>query len=468
VILLSVLSLVNLAEVLYAWRLKLYICDMFNSDIYRAYDIRGIVPDEFDAEEAYHIGRAYAQFTEATKVVVARDMRQTGDKIEPALIRGLVEGGVAVLRIGLATSPLFYFAVHKLQADGGIMVTASHNPGKYNGMKMTLHEAIPISGDTGLYDIRDLVAKRNWPEVSHVGTVTEADVKNDYLDVVTKGVSAKGLAIVVDAGNGMTGMLLKDVFERIGGAVVPLYWELDGTFPNHEADPLKDENMRDLHEAVKREGADLGVAFDGDGDRVFFCTEHGVTVPGDITTALIAREVLGNHPGTPIIYDIRASRATAEVITEAGGKPVMWKVGHSLIKPKMREVGAYFAGEVSGHYFFAPWYAESGMLAMGYVLQLMQREKKPFSEIVRPLIRYAKSPELNYEVQDKAAAIARIKERYGDAEVSELDGIRVDYDDWWANVRPSNTEPKLRLNMEASTPELLKEKQAEIEGLIAN
>ena len=440
---------------------------MFNPGIYHSYDIRGIVPAELDAEEAYHIGRAFAQFTGARRVVVARDMRPSGDELEPELIRGLTDGGADVLRIGLATSPLFYFAVHELKADGGVMVTASHNPGNYNGMKMTREQAIPIAGDTGLMDIRDLVEKRNWSSAKKPGKVIEADVREKYLDEVTRGVSADGLKIVVDAGNGMSGMLLADVFKRLGGEVVPLFWDLDGTFPNHEADPLKEENMRDLQAAVREHGADLGVAFDGDADRVFFCTEQGVTVPGDITTAIIAGEVLKEHPGTPVIFDVRASRTTAEAIGEAGGKPVMWKVGHSLIKPKMREMGAWFAGEVSGHYFFAPHYAESALRAMGYILRVLQQKRgTAVSEIVQPYLRYAKTPEINFEVADKEAAIARIKEHYQDAEVSELDGIRIDYPTWWANVRPSNTEPKLRLNLEAATPELLAEKQAEIEQLI--
>ena len=440
---------------------------MFNPTIYRAYDIRGVVPQELDAEEMYHMGRAYAQFTGAKRVVVARDMRPTGDDLEPALIRGLTEGGVDVIRIGLATSPMFYFAVHKLKAEGGVMVTASHNPGVYNGAKMTREEAIPISGDTGLYEIRDLVEQRSWGSVERVGSITEADVREEYLSLVTQGVSAQGLKIVVDAGNGMTGMLLGDVFARLGGEIVPLYWDLDGTFPNHEADPLKPENMEDLEAAVREHKADMGVAFDGDGDRVFFMTEAGTTIPGDITTALIAGEILKEHPGTPIIYDLRASRTTAEVISEAGGQPLMWKVEHSLIKPKMRESGAHFAGEVSGHFFFAPWYAESGLLALNYMLRILQREKKPFSEVVSPLLRRAKTPEINFAVTDKDAILARLKEKYSDAEkIVDFDGIRIDYADWWFNVRPSNTEPKLRLNMEADTQALLDQKQAEIEQLI--
>ena len=439
---------------------------MFNAKIYKAYDIRGIVPDEFSSDEAYHIGRAYAQYIGARKVVVARDMRPTGDEIERQLVRGLTEGGADVIKVGLATSPLFYFAVHKLGADGGIMVTASHNPAEYNGMKMTREEAKPIAGGTGLMNIRDLVEKREWVEAGQVGRIKEASVRDEYLDMVFAGCDAAGLKIVVDAGNGMAGMLLEDVFKMIGGETEPLYWELDGSFPNHEADPLKDENMQDLHKAVKDSGADLGVAFDGDGDRVFFCTEKGVTVPGDITTALIAVEVLRKNPGSPIVYDIRASRTTEEVIKKAGGRPIMWNVGHSLIKPKMREEGASFAGEVSGHYFFAPWFAESGMLAMRYIIELLQREQRPFSEIVEPLLKRAKTPEINFDVEDKEAALDRIKEKYSDAEIADFDGVRVDYPKWWASVRPSNTEPKLRLNMEGDTEDLLEEKKKEIELLI--
>lgn len=440
---------------------------MFNPGIYRSYDIRGVVPDEFDAAEAYHIGRAYSQHTSAKTVVVARDMRPTGDQIVPELIRGLTEGGVNVVFIGQATTPLFYFAVHYLKTDGGLMVTASHNPGKYNGVKMTRAQAIPVGGDSGLLAIRDLVAKRVWPPAAEpAGTVSEQDVRGQYLDMVTQGVSAKGLKIVVDAGNGMTGMLLQDFFNRVGGTVTALYWEPDGTFPNHEANPLEEKNMRDLHQAVKEQQADLGVAFDGDGDRVCFGTEQGVTVPGDITTALIAQEILKEKPGSTILYDLRSSRSTRAVIEEAGGQAVMSKVGHSNIKKQMRESGAVFAGELSGHFYFTPWYAESGFLALANILKLLQERHQPLSAIVKPLLRYAKTAEINFEVADKAPVLAALKARYSDADILELDGITLSYPDWWANVRASNTEPLLRLNMEAATPELLREKQTEIESII--
>lgn len=440
---------------------------MFNKDIYRSYDIRGVVGEEFDAEEAYYIGRAYAQHTAAKDVVVARDMRESGVSMEKELVRGLTEGGVNVTRIGLATSPMFYFAVHNLQADGGLMVTASHNPAKYNGIKMTRAQAVPIGGSSGLMEIRDLVEKREWQEVGVSGVVTEnQDVRAAYMDLVTKDVQASGLKVVADAGNGMVGMLLPEYFERVGGEAVDLYWELDGSFPNHEADPLTAANRVAAEKAVVDHKADMGVIFDGDGDRVFFVTEEGKTVPGDIATALIAQEVLKEQPRARCLYDLRASRATAEAIAEAGGKPAMSKVGHSNIKAQMREEGAVFAGEVSGHFYFTPWYAESALLAFGKVLRLIEDSGKRLSELVAPLLRYAKTDEINFEVEDKSGVLARLKEKYADADIIELDGVSVVYPDWWANVRASNTEPLLRLNMEADTEELLREKQAEITGLI--
>jgi phosphomannomutase len=439
---------------------------MFNPEIYRSYDIRGVVPDQFDAEEGYHIGRAYGQYTGAKQVVVARDMRPSGEEITRELIRGLTEGGVDVVDIGQSTTPMFYFAVHRLGTDGGLIVTASHNPGRYNGIKMTRAQAVPIGGDTGLMDIRDLVEKRNWQPSRQAGSIATAKVKQAYLDLVTEGASATGLRLVVDAGNGMTGLLLPEYFKRVGGEVTRLYWEPDGAFPNHEADPLKEENMRDLQVAVTEHQADLGVAFDGDGDRVFFATEQGKTIPGDIATALIAREILKEKPGATILYDLRASRATREIIEESGGGAVMSIVGHSNIKAQMRQVGAVFAGEVSGHFFFTPWYAESGFLALGYVLRVLQASQQPLSEIVAPLQRYAKTPEINFEVEDKQAVLAKLKDEYSDAEILELDGVSIIYPNWWANVRPSNTEPLLRLNLEADTKELLRAKQQEIEALL--
>ena len=441
---------------------------MFTPGIYRSYDIRGVVPDELDATEAYHIGRAYAQFTGAKKVVVARDMRPSGDDLTPEVIRGLTEGGVDVLDMGLATSPMFYFGVHQLEAEGGLMVTASHNPGKYNGVKMTRAKAVPIGGATGIMDIRDLVERRQWPKSEIVGTVEKVDVRAQYMAAITKDVDASGLTIVADTANGMAGLLAEEYFENVSSTTIPLFWDLDGTFPNHEADPLTEENRVAAEAAVKEHKADIGVMFDGDGDRVFFIDEKGNTIPGDLATALIGEEVLKEKPGSTILCDLRASRATREAIEEAGGKAILSQVGHSNIKAQMRADNAVFAGEVSGHFYFTPWYAESAFLALSYVIKLMKQEGKPLSELVAPLMRHAKTPEINFEVEDKESALARIKDTYADADILELDGITIEYKDWWANIRASNTEPLLRLNMEANTPELLAEKRAEIEAILTS
>lgn len=439
---------------------------MFNPNIYRSYDIRGVVPDELDATEAYHIGRAYAQYTGAGKVVVARDMRPSGDQLTPELIRGLTEGGVNVIDMGQATTPLFYFAVHHLKTDGGLMVTASHNPGQYNGVKMTRKAAVPIGGNSGLMEIRDLVEKRDWPAVGSVGLVETADVKEAYLNMITEGVDASGFTIVVDTGNGMAGLLAQEYFDRIKAKVIPLYWDLDGTFPNHEADPLTEENRVDAEKAVKENEVNMGVMFDGDADRVFFIEETGATIEGDIATALIGQELLKRNPGATILYDLRASRVVKEAIEEAGGVAHMSKVGHSNIKAQMREENAIFAGEVSGHFYFTPWYAESAYYALGAIIRLMKESGKTLSELVAPLNKYAKTPEINFKVDNKDAILVALKEKYSDAQILELDGVSIIYKDWWANVRASNTEPLLRLNMEADTPELLQEKRTELETIL--
>lgn len=439
---------------------------MFHPEIYRSYDIRGVVPNEFDAEEAYHIGRACAVHTKAKRVVVARDLRPSGDEITPRLIEGLVDGGVDVVDIGSSTTPMFYFAVHHLSADGGVMVTASHNPAQYNGIKMTRDHAIPIGGDSGLLDIRDLVKARLWKEGSR-GSVSKDSVTEAYLSMIVQDVDAGRLKIVVDAGNGMAGLLLPSYVELVGGTISRLYWDIDMTFPNHEADPLKEENMEDLKKEVVRKHADLGVAFDGDGDRVFFVTEKGDVIPGDISTALIAREILAREKGAGVLYDLRASRTTKEVIEESGGRAVMSKVGHSNIKKQMRAENAVFAGEVSGHFYFTPWYAESGFLALGHMIRMLTEKNVAFSELVAPLMRYAKTQEINFTVQDKEAVLRKLRETFSDADILNLDGITISYDAWWANVRASNTEPLLRLNMEARTNELLNEKRKEIERCIA-
>lgn len=436
----------------------------FEPSIYRSYDIRGVVPDELDANDAERIGRAFVVFTNAQRVLVARDMRATGLELHAALIRGITVQGADVVDIGLATSPLFYYAVWQARADAGVMVTASHNPGKYNGFKMTRAEAVPISKDTGILVIRDLVEKSEFPTAGRAGTVATADYAEQYLAYATAGVESIGrLKVAIDCGNGMVGLLIRRVLARMPQVqATVLYEELDGTFPHHEANPLEEENMRDLQEQVRAEKADIGVAFDGDGDRVGFTDENGVTIPGDLITALIAQEILKEKLGAKILYDLRSSWATKEAIESAGGVPVMSRVGHSYIKDLMRKEDAAFAGEMSSHFYFSEYYAESAIRAMVLLLRVLSERKQPFSQIIAPLKKYAKTPEINFEVEDKDALLAEVKQRYADGKQFELDGLSVEYPDWWFNLRASGTEPLLRLNLEARTPELLEEKRTEL------
>ncbi|MDP3685926.1 MAG: phosphomannomutase/phosphoglucomutase [bacterium] len=440
----------------------------FTPVIYRSYDIRGVVPDELDASDAEKIGRAFVVFAGAKKVLVARDMRTTGLELHAALIRGITEQGADVIDVGMATTPLFYYSVWQAGADGGVMVTASHNPGKYNGFKMTRDEAKPISKDTGLLAIRELVEKNTFPSAARTGSVSAADFSEGYLNYATAGADRIGpLRVVIDTGNGMGGLLLPRVLERMPQVqATRMYFELDGSFPHHEANPLKEENMRDLQERVRTEHAGIGIAFDGDGDRVGFTDEKGETIPGDLITAIIAQEILKEKPGAKILYDLRSSWATKEAIEAAGGIPIMCRVGHSYIKELMRKEGATFAGEMSSHFYFQEYYAESAIRAMVLLLRVLSERGQPFSQLVAPLRKYAKIPETNFEIEDKDSVLAVVKRRYADGRQFELDGLSVEYPDWWFNMRPSGTEPLLRLNMEARTPELLEQKKTELFSLL--
>jgi phosphomannomutase len=391
-------------------------------------------------------------------------MRVTGTVMQAALIKGLTEQGVDVVDVGMVTTPLFYFSVWQSEADAGVMVSASHNPGKYNGFKMTRAQAVPVSKNTGLLDIRAMVEKGDFPAGNKIGSVKKADYAERYLDYATAGVEKIGkMKIVIDSGNGMAGILLPKVLERMPQVeVVKMYFEPDGTFPNHEANPLEEKNMVDLQEAMRREGAALGVAFDGDADRVGFTDENGEIVTGDLIGALIAQEMLKENPGAKILYDLRSSWAVKEAISVAGGVPVMSRVGHSYIKDLMRQEGAIFAAELSSHFYFKDYYAESAIRAMIFLMRIISERGQKFSELVAPLRKYSKTPEINFEIVDKAAAIAEAKSRYADGNQFELDGFSVEYSDWWFNLRASGTEPLLRLNMEAKTPELLEQKKQEL------
>ncbi len=444
--------------------------------IFKAYDVRGIYPEQIDETKARQIGQAYRRLLDGEApgdpVVVSRDMRSHSAPLAEALIDGLRTAGLDVLDIGLATTPMNYFAVGHLGAAGGVQVTASHNPARYNGLKFSLREARPVSGDHGIPLLEQQVESGELPVAERRGELSRGEVFDDYrrhiLFFLERPENARPLKVVVDAANGM-GAVYRPLLEQLGIELVPLYFELDGTFPNHEANPLKLENLRDLRREVKRQSADLGVSFDGDADRAAFVDERGEAVGSDLMTALVAGELLRKSPGSHVLYDLRSSRAVAEYITESGGVPVRERVGHSFMKATLRDKQGVFGGELAGHYYFRDNYnADCAVLAVVEVLNLLWRSGKPLSELVDPLERYAKSPEINFEVEDKQAKIAELAERYADGEIDYLDGITVSYPDWWFNVRPSNTEPFLRLVLEAATDDELASRREELEGLLGS
>jgi phosphomannomutase len=387
--------------------------------------------------------------------------------LERALIDGLTAGGLDVIEIGLAATPMNYIAISHLKAAGGVQVTASHNPAQYNGFKFSRHGARPVSGDHGIALMEEKVASGDLPVAARKGTVSQADVFADYqrhiLSFLEEG---RRLKVVVDAANGM-GTIDRPILEAMNIELVPLYFELDGTFPNHEANPLKEENLRDLMRGVRDHAADLGVAFDGDADRAAFIDETGVAIGSDLMTGLIAGELLRREPGKAVVFDLRSSRAVPEYIRENGGVAVRERVGHSFIKATLRKLEGIFGGELAGHYYFRDHsYADCPILSVVEVLNLMRSSGKPLSALVAPLRRYAKSPEINFEVEDKQAKMDELARRYAGAEIDYLDGITFSYPDWWANVRPSNTEPFLRLVLEASTEEELKRRTEELIGIL--
>lgn len=431
--------------------------------IFKAYDVRGVVPDELDAEITYRIGRATARHIAASQLAVGRDARRSSPELHAALVRGVTDEGSSVVDLGLVSTPMLYFAVDHLRLGGGIMLTASHNPGRYNGMKICREHAIPIGEASGLREIERLTeAVRGAPAVAARGRVDRQDVRDRYAaHALAVGELRPQLRVAIDCGNGMASVGLEPVLQQLDLAVERLYFEPDGTFPNHEADPLKLENLADVRSAVKRSGADLGVAFDGDADRAVFVDDTGEPVPSDFVTALLAKRVLRRHPGGTVLYDLRSSRVTAEEIAAAGGRPEMCRVGHSFVKTQMRAVGAVFAGELSGHFYFRfseTLVADDAIAAFVAMLDLLAAEDKPLSQLVAPLRRYSASGEINRRVSDARSLLAEIEaEHAGAPEISHLDGLLVRYPEWWFNLRPSNTEPVLRLNLEADTHERMLE-----------
>ncbi len=441
--------------------------------IFKAYDVRGIYPDEVNEEIARRIGLAFRHVLdeeEGGEVVVSRDMRPHSGPLAQALIDGLRDGGLDVVDIGLATTPTNYFAVGHLGAAGGIQVTASHNPPRYNGFKFSRREARPVSGDHGIPLLEERVEGGELSASGQRGGLRQTSVFDPYrrhvLSFLRPPGNGRRLKVVVDAANGM-GCLYRPILEELGIDLVPLYFDLDGSFPNHEPNPLKLENLRDLAAEVRRTGADLGVAFDGDADRAAFVDETGEPVGSDLTTALIAGEILAREPGGAILYDLRSSRAVAEYIRESGGVPVRERVGHSFMKATLRQKQAPFGGELAGHYYFRDnYHADCAILAVIEILNLLWETGRPLSAVVAPLARYAKTPEINFMVADKQGKIEELARRYADAEIDYLDGITLQYPSWWANVRPSNTEPYLRLVLEAATAEELEARRRELVALL--
>jgi phosphomannomutase len=446
---------------------------MLSPGVFKAYDVRGIYPEELDEDGAYAIGRAYVQQFEPKRMAVGRDMRLSSPQMAEAVIRGASDEGAEVLDLGMVGTEMLYFAVGSLGLDGGLTVTASHNPKEYTGMKIVRRGALPVGGESGLLDVRDRALAISDVRGGGDTRVSTYDIWPAYVDCVLSFVDVdalRPLKVVIDAANGMAGAMLPPVLERLPIEVVRCYFDPDGSFPNHEPNPLLPENREFIVAKTLEEGADLGVAFDGDADRCFFVDDTGEFVPGDFATALFAQSVLAKEPGAKVIYDVRASWAVPRTIEAAGGEALINRVGHAFIKDRMRRDDAAFGGEVSGHYYFRDFsQADTGVVPFLLMLELVSQAGRPLSEVLAPFrSQYFITGELNTPVADVALKLQEIKERYAalGGRISHLDGISVDFDDWHFNVRPSNTEPLLRLNLEALSEPLMEEKRDEVLELI--
>ncbi len=446
---------------------------MLDPKAFKAYDVRGVYQDELDEDGAYAIGRAYVEQFEPKRIAVGRDMRLSSPSMASALIEGALAGGSEVLDLGMVGTEMVYFAVGDLGLDGGVCVTASHNPKQYTGMKIVRSGALPVGGESGLLDVRDraleLVSDRHKLPVER--SAESYDIWDAFVDKVLSFVdvaSIRPLKVVIDAANGMAGAMLPPVLERLPIDAVTCYFEPDGSFPNHEPNPLLPENREFIVAKTLEEQADLGVAYDGDADRCFFVDDTGEFVPGDFVTALLAESILAKESGGKVIYDVRASRAVPQTIERAGGTALINRVGHAYIKHRMRQEGAVFGGEVSAHYYFRDFtQADSGVVPFLLLLELISGRGRKLSELLAPYReRFFLTGEINTPVADTALKLQELEERYSDGTITHLDGISVDYDDWHFNVRPSNTEPLLRLNLEAFSQEQMERKRDEVLELI--
>jgi phosphomannomutase len=449
---------------------------MIDESIFKAYDIRGVYSESLNEDVARDIGRAFVTHLglSGSRVVVARDMRLSGEALESAFIEGVTESGADVLDLGLVSTDALYFAVGHLEEPGGAMVTASHNPKEYNGFKLCREDAVALSGEQGIGQIRDLIVSGKLPKpAEYPGSVEKSDITEEYSRHCLTFIDTENirpLKIVMDAGNGMAGKMLPPIFEKLPFDYVPMYFDLDGSFPNHPPNPIEPENMKELQERVVAEGADFGAAFDGDADRVFVVDEKGVTISGDLLAALVAKNVLEKEPGATILYSAVCSKAFPELVEREGGRAIRTRAGHSIIKPQMREHNAAFGGEHSGHFYFRDnYFADSGIIAMLTVAELVARQDGPLSELLSPIDPYVRSGEINIEVDDQEATLEKVEKHYGqrdDPRIDHLDGLTVDFGDWWFNLRPSNTEPVLRLNIEARDRETVERERDDLLSLI--
>lgn len=434
-----------------------------DSKIFKAYDIRGIYPKELDEETAYKLGRAFIIYTKAKEVVIGRDMRKSSDVLFKNLTKGIIDQGANAINIGISSTPMFYFA--SMKYESGIMITASHNPAEYNGFKMCSSNVKPIYGDM-IQELKNLIIAANFSEVKEKGTIKDLDVTKGFVkqNLTTYNDEGKVLKVVIDAGNGMAGFTYPKVFDKLNTIdYSKLFFDIDLTFPNHEANPLKPENVKDIKKAVVKEGADFGVAIDGDCDRCMFIDEKGEFISADMITALVGRELLQNNPGRAVLYDLRSSWSVKESLKT--GKPIMCRVGHAFIKQQMRETDAIFAGELSGHFYYKELSnTESSIMTILKIAELVK--ETPLSELIAPLKKYFASGEINYKVENKENKMKEVAEIYSKGETSWLDGVKVEYPDFWFNVRASNTEPLLRVNVEAKTKEKMIEIRDKLKEII--
>lgn len=442
-----------------------------DDSIFKSYDVRGIYPETINEEIAEKIGQAFVQHFKLKKVAVGRDGRISSPQLETAIISGIKKAGADVVKLGIISTDMLYFtSAYYDDINGGVNITASHNPKDNNGFKFILKGAVAVSGEEGGYAIRDLIKENKLQIASQEGKEEERDIYKDYLKKLQSLIDTsklKSLKVVVDAGNGVGGFIFEKVISGLPIEYIPLYCDIDGNFPNHQPSPIEDKNLVDIKQKVIDEGADIGLAFDGDGDRIYLVDERGEAVNATIMTAMIAKRMLEKNPGARILYNVNVGWIVPETIKKMKGVPSITKVGHSLIKAQMRKEDGLFAGEHSGHYYFKDLsYADSGMLAALIVLELMSEDGRKLSEIVKEYDKYALSGEINTEVKDPVAKIAEIKEKYSDGKISELDGLSVEYPDWRFILRPSNTEPLLRLNVEAKTQELMTQKRDELLEMI--